>query len=41
VLKLMAQHKINPKASQLTPEDIVDPNICERLDKSGFIDRLY
>ena len=41
VLKLMAQHGMNPKASQLTPEDIVDPTICERLDKSGFIDRLY
>jgi hypothetical protein len=41
VLKLMAQHGINPKASQLTPEDIVDPTICEKLDKSGFIDRLY
>jgi ABC-type nitrate/sulfonate/bicarbonate transport system substrate-binding protein len=41
VLKLMAQHGINPKASQLTSEDIVDPSICERLDESGFIDRLY
>ena len=41
VLKLMAQHGINPKAAQLTAEDIVDPSICKRLDESGFIDRLY
>jgi len=41
VLKLMAQHGINPKASQLMSKDIVDPSICERLDESGFIDRLY
>ena len=41
VLKLMAQHGVNPKAAQLTPEDIVDPSICKRLDESGFIDRLY
>ena len=41
VLKLMAQHGINPKAAQLTAEDIVDPSICKRLDETGFIDRLY
>ncbi len=41
VLKLMAQHGINPKAAQLRPEDIVDPSICKKLDESGFIDRLY
>jgi NitT/TauT family transport system substrate-binding protein len=41
VLKLMAQHGINPKAAQLTAENIVDPSICKRLDETGFIDRLY
>ncbi len=41
VLKLMAQHGINPKAAQLKPEDVVDMSICRKLDQSGFIDRLY
>ncbi len=41
VLKLMAQHGINAKASQLKPEDVVEGTICRRLDESGFIDRLY
>lgn len=41
VLKLMAQHGINAKASQLKPEDVVEMSICKRLDESGFIDRLY
>ncbi len=41
VLKLMAQHGINPKASQLKPEDVVDMSLCRKLDQSGFMDRLY
>ncbi|MBI2088028.1 MAG: ABC transporter substrate-binding protein [Deltaproteobacteria bacterium] len=41
VLKLMAQHNINVKASQLKPEDVVDMSLCKRLDESGFMDRLY
>ena len=41
VLKLMAQHGLNPKAAQLKPEDVVDMGLCKKLDESGFIDRLY
>lgn len=41
VLKLMAQHGLNPKATQLKPEDVVDMGLCKKLDESGFIDRLY
>ncbi|MBI3058157.1 MAG: hypothetical protein HYY81_02430 [Deltaproteobacteria bacterium] len=41
VLKLMAQHGINARASQLKPEDVVDMSLCKKLDESGFMDRLY
>ncbi len=41
VLKLMAQHGINAKAAQLKPEGVVDMSFCQRLDESGFFDRLY
>ncbi len=41
VLKLMAQHGLNPKAAQIKPEDVVDMSLCRKLDESGFIDRLY
>ena len=41
VLKLMGQYGINPKASQLKPEDVVDVSLCKNLDESGFMDRLY
>jgi ABC-type nitrate/sulfonate/bicarbonate transport system substrate-binding protein len=41
VLRLMAQHGINPKAAQLKPEDVADMSVCKKLDESGFIDRLY
>jgi hypothetical protein len=41
VLKLMAQHGINPKASQLKPEDVADMSVCKKLDESGFFDHVY
>ena len=41
VLKLMVQHGLNAKATQLKPEDVVDMSVCKRLDESGFMDRLY
>jgi NitT/TauT family transport system substrate-binding protein len=41
VLKLMAQHGLNPKATQLKPEDVAEMSVCKKLDDSGFIDRLY
>jgi NitT/TauT family transport system substrate-binding protein len=30
-----------PKAASLKPEDVADPSILQKLDKSGFIDSLY
>ena len=39
VLKLMAQHGINPKAAELKPEDIADMSLCKKLDDSGFFAR--
>ena len=41
VLKLLVQHGLNPKASQLKTEDIADMSLCRKLDESGFMDRLY
>jgi NitT/TauT family transport system substrate-binding protein len=40
VLKLLVQHGLNPKASQLRPEDIADTSLCKKLVESGFMDRL-
>ncbi len=37
VLKLMAQHGINPKAAQLKPEDVADMSLCTKLEETGFI----
>ncbi|HEX2930926.1 MAG TPA: ABC transporter substrate-binding protein [Candidatus Binatia bacterium] len=39
VLKLMAQHGLNPKATELKPEDIADMSLCKKLDDTGFFDR--
>jgi ABC-type nitrate/sulfonate/bicarbonate transport system substrate-binding protein len=33
--------KVVPKAAGLKFEDVADPSIIEKLDKSGFIDGLY
>ena len=41
VLKLMAQHGLNAKASQVKPEDIVDMSFCKRFEDSGFFRSLY
>lgn len=41
VLKLMAQHGLNPKAMQLKAEDVADLGLCRKLEESGFVDRLY
>ena len=40
VLKLMAQHGLNPKATGLKPEDIADMSVCKKLEETGFFDRL-
>jgi NitT/TauT family transport system substrate-binding protein len=41
VIKLMAQHGINPKAAQLKAEDQLDLSFCKRFDDSGFFKSLY
>ena len=41
LLKLMAQHGLNPKAAELKPEDIADMSLCKKLDEAGFFDRLH
>ncbi|HXG53013.1 MAG TPA: ABC transporter substrate-binding protein [candidate division Zixibacteria bacterium] len=41
VLKLMSQHGLNPKASQVKPEEVADMSFCNRLEESGFFRRLY
>ena len=40
VLKLMAQHGLNPKAIELKPEDIADMSVCKKLDEAGYFDRV-
>jgi NitT/TauT family transport system substrate-binding protein len=39
VLKLMAQHGLNPRAAELKPEDIADMSLCKKLDDSGYFER--
>jgi NitT/TauT family transport system substrate-binding protein len=41
VLRLMAQHGLNPKAAELRPEDIADTSLCKKLDEAGFFDRSH
>ena len=41
VIRLMAQHGINPKASQLKAEEQLDLSFCRRFEDSGFFKSLY
>jgi hypothetical protein len=41
MLKLMAQHGLNAKASQIKPEEIADLSYCKRFEESGFFRSLY
>jgi NitT/TauT family transport system substrate-binding protein len=41
MLKLMAQHGLNPKAAQIKPEEIADMSYCKRFEESGFFKSLY
>jgi ABC-type nitrate/sulfonate/bicarbonate transport system substrate-binding protein len=41
VLKIMSQYGLNPKATQLKPEETMDMNLCKKLDETGFIDRQF
>ena len=39
MLKLLVQHGLNPKASQLKTDDIVDMSLCKKFDETGYMDR--
>jgi NitT/TauT family transport system substrate-binding protein len=41
MLKLMAQHGLNPKAAQVKAEDLVDLSYCKRFEETGFFKSLY
>ena len=41
VIKLMAQHGLNPKASQVKPEELADMSYCKKFEESGFFRSLY
>jgi hypothetical protein len=41
VIKLMAQHGLNAKASQVKPEELADMSYCKRFEESGFFRSLY
>lgn len=41
MLKLMTQHGLNPKASQVKPDDIADMSYCKRFEANGFFRSLY
>jgi hypothetical protein len=41
VIKLMAQHGINPRAAQLRAEDQLDLSFCRRFEETGFFKGLY
>jgi hypothetical protein len=41
VLKLLVQHGLNLKASQLKTEDIVNMSLCKKFVESGFMHGRY
>ena len=41
MLKLMGQHGLNAKASQVKPEEVADMSYCKRFEASGFFNSLY
>lgn len=41
VIKLMAQHGINAKASQLKADEQLDLSFCKKFEESGFFTSLY
>jgi len=41
VIKLMAQHGINAKASQLKADEQLDLSFCKKFEDSGFFKSLY
>jgi NitT/TauT family transport system substrate-binding protein len=41
MLKLMAQHGLNPKAAQVKTEELVDLSYCKRFEETGFFKSLF
>jgi NitT/TauT family transport system substrate-binding protein len=41
MLKLMAQHGLNAKASQIKPEEVADMSYCKKFEETGFFKSLY
>lgn len=41
VIKLMAQHGLNAKASQVKPDEIADLSLCKKFEENGFFKSLY
>ena len=41
VIKLMVQHGLNPKASQVKAEELADMSYCKKFEESGFFRSLY
>jgi NitT/TauT family transport system substrate-binding protein len=41
MLRLMAQHGLNPKAAQVKPEELVDLSYCKRFEETGYFKSLY
>jgi hypothetical protein len=41
VIKLMGQHGLNAKATQVKPEEIADLSLCKRFEETGFFRSLY
>jgi ABC-type nitrate/sulfonate/bicarbonate transport system substrate-binding protein len=40
-LRLMARYGLNPKAAQIRAQEVVDMSVCEKLEKTGFMERIY
>ncbi|MBM4260447.1 MAG: ABC transporter substrate-binding protein [Deltaproteobacteria bacterium] len=41
MLRLMAQHGLNPKAAQTKAEDLADVSFCKKMDETGFFKAFY
>lgn len=41
VIKLMAEHGLNPKAAQMKPTEIADLSLCKKFEDAGFFRSLY
>jgi hypothetical protein len=41
MLKLMSQHGLNAKASQIKPEEVADMSYCKKFQDNGFFKSLY